>query len=70
MMRHGSIGTKTVRTPDDTVALTSPTPPAPNVMATAAPMAAQRVRINDMTNLLISGPVCQSSATSVGTVPA
>jgi hypothetical protein len=42
--RHGGIGTYTAFEPDEIVALTIPSPPAPNDTATAAPIAAQRTR--------------------------
>jgi hypothetical protein len=44
--RHGVIDTKIGRSPDDTVARTTPMPPAPSVTATAAPIAAHLIRPN------------------------
>ena len=42
--RHGVIEMKTGRSPDVTVARTTPIPPAPSVTATAAPIAAHLIR--------------------------
>jgi hypothetical protein len=48
--RHGVMGTKTARWPLE-IAPTLASPPAPRVIATAAPTAAQRVRNIDMMHL-------------------
>jgi hypothetical protein len=42
--RHGVIGTYTDESPELSEAFTSPNPPAPNDTATAAPIAAHRIR--------------------------